>query len=981
MKHPALVLVLATSLAAIALRAKGPAPRMEGRPDVQQLIGAGQYQEAEPLARSRVVEAEAESGAASLAAALALDDLAEVFWRLSRGTEQEPRDIAARAVRIKEELFGADDPRVAVSLRNLAMLLNQNGDSKEARRILERSIRISETAFGPESGETAAGLDALATALRYAGDFAGARPLVERALAIRRRVLGHEADQTVASAMNLASTIGMMGDYEGARNILEEQLVIIQKHHPPEHPLLLQNLASLGELMTEQGEYDAARPIEERVLALREKKLGPNHFHVAVSLTYLGELELKAGHREAAVGYLRRAVHVCETAFGPDHPLVAWALVMLGEGLLQANDADGARVALERALRIQDKTLDPLHPERTRAMWRLAQALFRLGRSSDAFDRSLDATRLAREHFQAAARSLDESDALQYAEEWVDVPAVALKILGSNDPPIPHAAARAWDEVMRGRALVLDEMASRNRDLARHADMKTVRAVQALVAARRRLAELLERPPQPGQAEEDRKQINQAHLDKGAAERALAEVSATFRRHQTRSQAGLEMVLRNLPRQAALVAFVRFEAELDPAYGFFLFHAGLKEPIWTLLGPAAEIDGLVEAWQREAGSDPRAGGDAAGAMDRYRVAGERLRRRIWDPVASRLGPSSLVLVVPDGALNLVSLATLPMEGTRFLIEQPQVIHYLSSERDLVPVSPAPRTKPGLLAIGAVDYDAAPPAAGVVPSSSAIASAAGAVTPSRYRGPESVCSEFNTLHFTPLPATASELHAVAATAGRESTAPDPGTRLLSGSAADEATFKEMAERFGILHFATHAFIANSRCDPSEPAAKPSRSGSQEAPTPRLRALQDPLLLSGLALAGANRHGGPDQSAAGEDGLLTSEEIASLDLSGVRWAVLSACRTGVGEVRNGEGVLGLRRAFDIAGAGTLIMSLWQVEDEATSAWMKALYEARTGSSAAAESVRAASLKLLAAQRASGGSPHPYYWGGFIAAGDWR
>jgi CHAT domain-containing protein len=150
---------------------------------------------------------------------------------------------------------------------------------------------------------------------------------------------------------------------------------------------------------------------------------------------------------------------------------------------------------------------------------------------------------------------------------------------------------------------------------------------------------------------------------------------------------------------------------------------------------------------------------------------------------------------------------------------------------------------------------------------------------------------------------------------------------------------------------------------------------------LHALQDPLLLTGLALAGANRRAGSGREPDAEDGLLTAEEIASLDLSGARWAVLSACRTGVGAIRNGEGVLGLRRAFEIAGAGTLIMSLWQVEDEATSAWMKALYQARAANLSTAEAVRKASLDLLAAQRRAGRTTHPFYWGAFIAAGDWR
>jgi CHAT domain-containing protein len=142
----------------------------------------------------------------------------------------------------------------------------------------------------------------------------------------------------------------------------------------------------------------------------------------------------------------------------------------------------------------------------------------------------------------------------------------------------------------------------------------------------------------------------------------------------------------------------------------------------------------------------------------------------------------------------------------------------------------------------------------------------------------------------------------------------------------------------------------------------------------------MLLSGLALAGANRRSaaGPDE----DDGILTAEEVASLDLAGVEWAVLSACNTGLGAVAAGEGVLGLRRAFQVAGVRTVIMSLWSVEDRATREWMEALYRARFSQHFdTADSVREASLAFIRDRRARGQSAHPFYWAGFVAAGDWR
>jgi CHAT domain-containing protein len=145
-------------------------------------------------------------------------------------------------------------------------------------------------------------------------------------------------------------------------------------------------------------------------------------------------------------------------------------------------------------------------------------------------------------------------------------------------------------------------------------------------------------------------------------------------------------------------------------------------------------------------------------------------------------------------------------------------------------------------------------------------------------------------------------------------------------------------------------------------------------------ESPLLLSGFALAGANHRDAarPDE----EDGILTAEEIASLNLTNVQWAVLSGCDTGVGEVRVGEGVFGLRRAFQVAGARTLIMSLWPVEDDTTRRWMKALYSNRFAKGMSTiDAVHEANLEVLRHRREAGLSTHPAFWAGFIASGDWQ
>jgi CHAT domain-containing protein len=206
-------------------------------------------------------------------------------------------------------------------------------------------------------------------------------------------------------------------------------------------------------------------------------------------------------------------------------------------------------------------------------------------------------------------------------------------------------------------------------------------------------------------------------------------------------------------------------------------------------------------------------------------------------------------------------------------------------------------------------------------------------------------------------------------------------VLTGADATEARFKHEVAGHRVVHVASHGFFLSDQC--AARTANLRGIGGLAAYGGRTTPVVDgdpARLLSGLVLAGANRRA---ETAAGEeDGILTAEEIAALDLRGVEWVVLSACETGLGQVQVGEGVFGLRRAFRVAGARTLIMSLWSVDDRATRAWMRTLYEGRhAGRLSTAESVRHAMLTTLRQGRASGRTAHPFFWAGFVAAGDWR
>jgi CHAT domain-containing protein len=239
------------------------------------------------------------------------------------------------------------------------------------------------------------------------------------------------------------------------------------------------------------------------------------------------------------------------------------------------------------------------------------------------------------------------------------------------------------------------------------------------------------------------------------------------------------------------------------------------------------------------------------------------------------------------------------------------------------------------------------------------------------------------NFTPLPGTAGEARALGAIL--------PNVRLLTGVEATEASLKLLTGPT-ILHVATHGFFL-----PDQPEASVVESrglGITPLSKSRVGQNENPLLRSGIALAGANSR--PNGST--EDGVLTALEAAGLDLGGTKLVVLSACETGVGEVRTGDGVYGLRRALVLAGAESQVMSLWQVSDAATRDLMVAYYKRLESGEGRSEALRQVQLEMLnetshtidggnrslrieKKSALSQGRSHPFYWASFIPIGDWR
>jgi len=467
--------------------------------------------------------------------------------------------------------------------------------------------------------------------------------------------------------------------------------------------------------------------------------------------------------------------------------------------------------------------------------------------------------------------------------------------------------------------------------------------------------------------------LDEARSRKEETERALAERSAPARAEVEEANIGLKDVREMLPADTALVAFVRYDRTIVTASGAasaprtaasyigFVIRSDTSSVEAVPLGPASTLEAAVASWRAQI-EGPGMSADAIETERAYRAAGAQLRRRIWDPFSKFVDNVSQVFVVPDGAINLVSFAALPTGTNRYLIEDGPVIHYLATERDVI--SRTSRTSGrGLLAVGGPAFDDRSAAPG---------------PPGARR---SGCATLAGVHFEDLPG--SRLEAAEIAKIWSSTAHESGdASVLSGRAATETAVKRAVVGRRVVHLATHGYFLQSPCDATTTTAGTRGVGglaAQSAPSREFP--ENALLLTGLAFAGANLRSGAGADR-NDDGILTAEEVAGLNLQGTEWAVLSACDTGTGQFKAGEGVFGLRRAFQVAGVRTIIMSLWPVEDLSTRIWMRHLYDARFNQHlSTADSVREASLRVLKERRSRRESTHPFYWAAFVAAGDWR
>jgi tetratricopeptide (TPR) repeat protein len=851
-----------------------------------------------------------------------------------------------KALAMCERLYPADKypsghRHLALILSNLGELLFYQGEYARALPYFEKALAMCERLY-PKDGyprghpDLALSLNNLGALLQAQGEYARALPYFEKALAMRERLYpkdgyprGHP--DLVLSLINLGALLRGQGEYARALPYYEKALAMSVRLYPAEkyprgHPDLARSVNDLGFLLRYQGDYARALPYYEKALAMYERlyptdRYPRGHPDLAASLNNLGVFLQGQGEYARALPYQERALAMRERLYPTEkyplgHPDLAQSLINLGVLLQGQGEYPRALPYHERALAMRERFYPKDqypngHPDLANSLNNLGALLRGQGEHAKALPYSEKALAMYEDLSDAFLATASEAEALN---RLADLPftrdaylSVALRV--------PHKEGANYAHVWRGKAAVARALERRNQALALTADPACAGLARDLIESRQALARLLLAPA--GSQPNYQQRVQKLTDRKEDLERQLARRMPAFKELQERDRLSHTDLLKKLPARAAFIDFLRYyRMEQDPkvrgrkgekrtaSYLAFVLRTG--QPVRRVeLGPAQPVEDAMNEWRR----DIKAGRNSA--------AGAVLRRRVWGPVAEHLpADTETVFLAPDGLLTALPWAALPgpRPGT-VLLEERFTLALVPHGRFLLErLLAAPPDREGglLLAVGAVQYDKAPRPVEKPRDQLSLD-----------RGPELGGKRVT---YEDLPGAERELQQVLALAGKRETIARRGAEAGSGRLLLDLP------RARWVHLATHGFFADRRFRSAlqlDEEDYKRRRGEWGDLLERVGAgARSPLVLSGLVLAGANLPGR-------DDGVLTAEAIAGLQLPKLDLVVLSACETGLGDVAGGEGVYGLQRAFHIAGAKNVVASLWRVDDEATAALMALFY----------------------------------------------
>ncbi|TRU26474.1 MAG: tetratricopeptide repeat protein [Microcystis aeruginosa Ma_MB_S_20031200_S102] len=916
---------------------------------VVELYQQGKYNEAILLAETVLEIYKKNLGEEHLGTATILNDLGILYQFQGKYSESELSLQQALAIRQKQ--LGNNHVDIALSLTIMADLYRLQGRYSEAEPLYQQALDIYRENQKHNHPDTATTMNGLASLFQSQGRYDDAETVYRQALEIRQNLLGENHPDTATSLSDLAVLYRLLGRYVEAETLNLQALYIYTHKFGKIHPATAVTLNNLARLYESQGKYKEAELIYTQALSIYRDKLGNHHPFTLTSLNNLAGLYASQRKYAEAESLYQQSLAIRKQQLGENHPDTATSFNDLALLYTSQGRYSEAELLYKQALAIWKQQLGDNHFNTATSLNNLA-ALYQ---SQDDIPQAINylSQGLAVEEYNLS-ENLKMGDDKQKQDYMAKVLGTTNGVISLNlqaVPNNPEATRLALKTILERKGRILDVSTNSLQILRQRTDdLESQQLLTQLIEVRTQLSNLTFKKPDDFPSPEIyRQQLNEVTAKAKEIEGKIGVRSAEFR--SLSQPITLEGIQKLIPADAALVEIVRYQpfnpkAPENQRFGIPRYAVYILYPNGDIkakdLGEAKPIDDKLIYFRDNLADVDKVTGIPQTPIPQLKESARQLDETLMQPIRQLLGNTKTILLSPDAALNLIPFEALVDENNQYLVENYHIT-YLTSGRDLLRLKDKFASQQSPLIVADPFYGKAGEKVALTRSID--------------------LSEFT---FPGLPGTEEEAKAIKNLL--------PQATVLTGSKATENAVKQV-KKPNILHIATHGFFKPERNlgerNSGERNPGERNSGERNSPLQGERnVIENPLLRSGLVLAGVTIG-----QSAGDDGVLTALETTNLNLVGTKLVVLSACDTGKGDIKIGQGVYGLRRALVIAGSESQLISLWKVSDDATKDLMVAYYGRLQKGEGRSEALRQIQLGMLKGEK----QKHPFYWASFIPSGD--
>jgi len=814
------------------------------------------------------------------------------------------------AIPLQENLYGRISAAVAISLSTLSSIYLVMGEYIKAEPLILETLNIREKLVGKKHPDYARVLGTLGSLNFHKGYYFKAELLYLEAIDIFEQTLGKKNHEYAVVLANLGSIYSEVGNYTKAEPLM---LAVSELHGATlgkQHPFYVQDLVNLANLYSKMGNTSKSISLNSEILEIfNTSELSKESTNYANTLSNLANAYIENAAYDAAEPLVLASEEVCTKIYGKQHLNYATALKNVGRLYAAKGDYTKAESILLAAHKINTEVLEVDHPNCAQTSRQLALLYWQANNAEASSIRFLESERLDRLIIERAVGYSSEIELNNYLQSFLQNTAEFYAF--AQEHPSPAMAKASFDNVLFYKGFLLNATKQlKNRALS---DTASAQKLGFLHAYQLRLTEQYSLPF----AERDTVTVTRLEDKANALEKEIARTVVGY--SDALRQVNWPEIQAALKPGEAAVEFIHFQninargkATDSTQYAALVLRPEDAAPSFISLFEERELNALMQG---------ASGGNYRKINNLY-AAGKKnpktLYELIWKKIEPSLKGSKKVYCSVSGFLHRLNMGAISLSATETFAERYQLVLLGSTRQLVIPIPTTAYNKDALL-VGGVNY--AEKKTGINDS------------PGLSRGISELDNPFyetdsltrsDTWNF--LPATVTEvlnLSRLLQSVGMK-------VQLDSGFTATEESIKKMGDSKEhtaprVLHFATHGYFF-----PDPKTTTTNQNGIA------FKTSKNPLLRSGLILAGAQQAWTTGKPPAGqEDGVLTAQEISLLDLSGTELVVLSACETGLGDIDGTEGVYGLQRAFKIAGAKYIVMSLWKVNDQTTSQFMTAFY----------------------------------------------